>query len=138
MAATSRLRTLLGPLLKQLRIDDAELEESESYVMETQGFTLQWEESPRDYLTLSCLLPMRAEDFNDPATLNVLLQCNLLGLAHPPVLTATLPEQQQVLLWTREPFVTLEPHLLLTLFERFAAQAEKVQRFLQLPGQQQA
>lgn len=136
MAATTQLKTLLGPLLKQLRIDGARLEESESYVMEAQGIQLQWEESPRGHLTLSCLLPMRGEDFNDPATLNVLLQCNLLGLAHPPVLTATLPDQQKVLLWTREAFVMLEPHRLLTLFERFVEQAEKVQHFLQLPGQQ--
>ncbi|MEI2266945.1 CesT family type III secretion system chaperone [Erwinia sp. CGal63] len=134
MAATKRLKTLLGPLLRQLRIDGSQLEESESYVMEAQGITLQWEESPRDYLTLSCLLPMRESDFSDPATLNVLLQCNALGLAHPPVLTATLPEQRQVLLWSREAFVLLEPHQLLTLFERFTQQAEKVQRFLQLPA----
>jgi hypothetical protein len=116
-----------------LRIDEAQLEESGSYVMEAQGIALLWEESPRDYLTLSCQLPMRESDFADPATLNMLLQCNLLGLAHPPVLTATLPEQQSVLLWTREPFILLEPHQLLALFERFIAQAESMQRFLTLP-----
>ena len=138
MAGENRLKTVLGPLLRQLRIDESQLEQSESYVMETQEITLQWEESPRDYLTVSCLLPMRESDFKDAATLNVLLQCNLLGLAHTPVLTATLPEQQSVLLWSRAPFMQLEAHQLLALFERFLAQAEKTKRFLQLPATENA
>lgn len=135
MPASSRMKTLLSPLWRQMRIDPQLLEESSSYVMEVaNGITLQFEESPKDFLTLSCLIPMRAEDFTDPVTLNTLLQCNLLGLAHPPVLTATLPEQQQVLLWSRQPFSLMEPHQLMALFERFASQAEKLQQFLALPS----
>ncbi|RRZ93731.1 hypothetical protein [Erwinia sp. 198] len=45
-----------------------------------------------------------------------------------------LPEQQSVLQWTRKPFILLEPHQLLVLFERFIAQAESMQRFLTLPA----
>jgi len=133
--AANRLIKLLAPLLRQWRIDVGQLEASESYIMTLEGITLQWEESPFDHLTLSCLLPMRESDFASAATLNTLLQCNLLGLAHPPVITATLPEQRQVLLWTRQPFAELEPHQLTTLFERFTAQAERMRDFLQLSPQ---
>lgn len=132
----SQLKTVLMPLLRHLRVDVQQLNDSGGYVIETgNGITLQFEESPTDCLTLSCLLPMREADFSDPVTLNTLLQCNLLGLAHPPVLTATLPEDESVLLWTRLPYSMMEPHQLLALFERFQTQAEKMKAYLALPSE---
>lgn len=137
MTSTTTLKMVLSPLLRQLRIDSQQLDVSSSYVMDIgDGLTLQLEESPQDHLTLSCLLPMQEADFSSPATLNTLLQCNLLGLAHPPILTATLPEQQRVLLWARQPFSALEAHQLTELFERFAGQAGKLQQFLLLPAEE--
>lgn len=136
MTHSARLKILLSPLWRQMRIDSQQLEASQSYVVEIAGgLKLQLEESPKDFLTLSCPIGMRAEDFSDPTTLNTLLQCNLLGLAHPPILTATLPEQQCVLLWARQPFSLLEAHQLNELFERFTGQAERMQHFLSLPAQ---
>lgn len=131
----SQLKTVLTPLLRHLRVDVQKLTDSDGYVIETGNITLQFEESPADCLTLSCLLPMQEADFNDPVTLNMLLQCNLLGLAHPPVLTATLPEDESVLLWTRLPYSMMEPHQLLALFERFQTQAEKMKAYLALPSE---
>lgn len=139
MSSSSQLKNLLTPLLRQLRVDVQQLNDSTGYVVETgDGLTLHFEEAPTDFLTLSCLLPMREADFNDPETLNMLLQCNLLGLAHPPVLTATLPEAESVLLWTRLPFSMMEPHQLLALFERFQGQAEKMKSYLALPSTEAA
>ena len=135
MSVSPRLKNILSPLWRQMRIDPQLLEESSSYVMEmADGVTIQFEESPADFLTLSSLIPMRAEDFTDAATLNTLLQCNLLGLAHPPVLTATLPEQQRVVVWARQSFSLLDTHEVTALFERFVGQVGTLQHFLARPS----
>lgn len=134
MADNSRLKKLLSPLLRQMRIDEAQLDDSFNYAFEVgDSLTVQLEENPDNYLTVSCLLPMRPDDFDDPQRLALLLQCNVLGLEHPPILTGTLIEQQKLILWTRLMFSELEAPQLIRLFERFVEQATLMAQWLQQP-----
>lgn len=134
MANNPRLKKLLSPLLRQMRIDETQLEDAFSYAFEAgETLTVQLEENPDSFLTVSCLLPMTAEDFASPQRLALLLQCNVLGLEHPPVLTGTLIEQQKLILWTRLAFSDLEAPQLIRLFERFLEQATLMEQWLQQP-----
>ncbi|RMQ45578.1 CesT family type III secretion system chaperone, partial [Pseudomonas syringae group genomosp. 3] len=82
---------------------------------------------------LSCLVPIPAERFSDPETLGILLQTNLLGLEHPPILTGAIVEQQKIILWTRQAFLMLDQAAMLQLFNRFTEQAQRMTGWLALP-----
>ncbi|NVZ62694.1 CesT family type III secretion system chaperone [Pseudomonas gingeri] len=129
----SQLKQVLFPVFHQMGIDERELEVSDSYVMTLpSGLVLEWRESPHDFLTVSCLLPVSEQRFDDPDTLAILLQSNLLGLEHPPILTGAIVEQKKVILWTRQPFLMLDHSAMQRLFERFTEQADKLGNWLAL------
>jgi len=134
MKTQSHLKGLLQPLLAALEIKASELETANSYVFQlARGLTLQIEENPERYLTLSCALPVAEERKNDIATAWLLLQTNLLGLEHPPILTAALAEEKMLILWARQPFSELDAIPLQRLFDRFIAQAESLAAWLKKP-----
>ncbi|QKJ88771.1 hypothetical protein PMPD1_3860 [Paramixta manurensis] len=130
MAGSSRLFQLLTNL-----VEEGELPEtSEGYVLSlSETLSVEIEESPADHMTVSCLLNAPEERFYDWGTLAVLLQTNLLGLEHPPILVGALIEEQQILMWSRQPFILLDRPALKRLFERFATQAEKLEQWLAQP-----
>jgi len=135
----SRLKQILQPVFQLMKIDASALEESPDYVMTLDdGLSVELRESPPDYLTVSCLLPISSARFDDPQTLAILLQTNLLGLEHPPVLTGAIVEQKKIIVWTRQPFLMLDAHGLKRLFERYVEQAQKTAAWLAIPQQQPA
>ncbi|NWB92675.1 CesT family type III secretion system chaperone [Pseudomonas agarici] len=129
----SQLKQVLSPVFHQVGVDERALELSDSYVMTLpSGLVLEWREAPNDFLTVSCLLPVSEQRFDDPQTLAILLQANLLGLEHPPILTGAIVEQKKVILWSRQPFLMLDHSAMLRLFERFTEQADKMGNWLAL------
>ncbi|NWA04490.1 CesT family type III secretion system chaperone [Pseudomonas gingeri] len=129
----SQLKQVLSPVFHRMDIDEQALEVSDSYVMTLpSGLVLEWREAPNDFLTVSCLLPVSEQRFDDPQTLGILLQSNLLGLEHPPILTGAIVEQKKVILWTRQPFLMLDHNAMQRLFERFTEQADKLGNWLAL------
>lgn len=130
----SRLKQILQPVFQLMKIDASGLEESPDYVMTLEGgLKVELRESPPDFLTVSCLLPISAERFDDPQTLAILLQTNLLGLDHPPILTGAIVEQKKIIVWTRQPFLMLDAHGMKRLFERYVEQAQKTAGWLARP-----
>jgi len=130
----SQLKQVLLPVFQLLRLDGRELDAVTSYVMTLEsGLSVEFKESPNDFLTMSCLLPVSEERFADPETLAILLQTNLLGLEHPPILTGALVEQKKVILWARQPFQLLDSAAMGRLFERFTEQAQKMEQWLAVP-----
>ncbi|KAA8712090.1 hypothetical protein [Pseudomonas cannabina] len=130
----SRLKKLLMPVFQLLAVPVDKLEASDSYVVTLKGgLAIEMKESPDDFLTVSCLIPISAERFQDPETLGILLQTNLLGLEHPPILTAAIVEQQKVIMWTRQAFLILDQAAMIRLFKRFTEQAQKTKGWLSLP-----
>jgi hypothetical protein len=125
---------VLLPVLQHAGINSNSLDPSNSYVISLKsGLTIEAKEAPSDFLTISCLLPISAERFTDPETLAILLQTNLLGLEHPPLLTGAIVEQQKIILWGREALVMLDRNATLRLFTRFTEQAERLMQWLALP-----
>ncbi|WP_296257744.1 MULTISPECIES: CesT family type III secretion system chaperone [unclassified Pseudomonas] len=130
----SQLKHVLSPVLQRMKLDASSLDTASSYVMTLEsGLSIELKEAPCDYLTLSCLIPVSAQRFDDAQTLAILLQTNLLGLEHPPILTAALVEQKKVILWARQPFQLLDSGAMNRLFQRFTEQAEKMGAWLALP-----
>ncbi|MBA1229454.1 hypothetical protein G7013_07310 [Pseudomonas viridiflava] len=130
----NRLKLLLMPVFKLLALPVDNLEASDSYVVTLEGgLAIELKQSPNDFLTVSCLIPISAERFKDLETLGILLQTNLLGLEHPPILTGAIVEQQKVILWTRQAFLLLDQAAIIHLFKRFAEQAQKMQGWLAVP-----
>ncbi|KPY37370.1 MULTISPECIES: CesT family type III secretion system chaperone [Pseudomonas syringae group] len=130
----NRLKQILSPVFKFLAVPLKSLEDSDSYVVTLKdGLTIELKESPNDFLTVSCLIPIPVERFNDSETLGILLQTNLLGLEHPPILTGAIVEQQKIILWTRQAFLMLDQAEMLQLFNRFTEQAQKMTGWLALP-----
>lgn len=130
----SRLKQILQPVFQHLRVDASGLEDSANYVMTLDsGLNVELRESPPDFLTVSCLLPISEERFEDPQTLAILLQTNLLGLEHPPILTAAIVEQKKVVLWTRQPFLMLDSSAMKRLIERYIERVEKTTGWLARP-----
>lgn len=135
----SRLKHILQPVFQLMKIDASGLEASPDYVMTLDdGLKVELRESPPDYLTVSCLLPISTERFDDPQTLAILLQTNLLGLEHPPVLTGAIVEQKKIIVWTRQPFLMLDAHGIKRLFERYVEQVQKTAAWLARPQEQPA
>ncbi|WP_019411309.1 CesT family type III secretion system chaperone [Pseudomonas psychrophila] len=132
----SRLKQILLPVFRAMNLDTRRLDDSTSYVMTLHDdLRVEFSESPSDFLTVSCLLPISAERFDDPYTLGILLQTNVLGLEHPPILTGAIVEQKKVILWARQPFVMLDSTALQRLFERYIEQAQKMRDWLASPLQ---
>jgi hypothetical protein len=130
----SQLKQVLRPVFQQMKLDGRDLEAASSYVMTLEsGLSIEFKETPNDYLTVSCLIPVLAQRFDDPETLAILLQTNLLGLEHPPILTGAIVEQKKVILWARQPFQLLDSAAMNRLFQRFTEQAEKMGQWLALP-----
>ncbi|OBS39807.1 hypothetical protein [Pseudomonas syringae] len=130
----NRLKKLLMPVFQLLGVPLAKLETSDSYVVTLEGgLAIEMKESPNDFLTVSCLIPVSAERFKDPETLGILLQTNLLGLEHPPILTGAIVEQQKVIVWTRQAFLILDQAAMIRLFSRFTEHAQKTKGWLALP-----
>ncbi|EPM63402.1 hypothetical protein A256_01495, partial [Pseudomonas syringae pv. actinidiae ICMP 19103] len=103
----------------------------DSYVVTLKdGLAIELKESPSEFLTVSCLVPIPAERFSDPETLGILLQTNLLD---PPILTGAIVEQQTIILWTRQAFLMLDQAAMLQLFNRFTEQAQRMTGWLALP-----
>ena len=130
----SRLKQILIPVFRAMNTDASRLDDSTSYVMTLHDdLRVEFSESPSDFLTISCLLPFNAERFDDPYTLGILLQTNVLGLEHPPILTGAIVEQKKIILWARQPFVMLDSVALQRLFERYVEQAQKMRAWLASP-----
>lgn len=133
MADSKALKNLLLPLLQSADSAAPQLEDSDSYTLSlSDTLTLELSETPQEYLTISCLVDIPQERFDNWDTLAVLLQSNLLGLEHPPIITGLLIEQEKVILWTRQPFVVMDNPSMKLLVERFAIQAERIQNWLAL------
>ena len=132
----SRLKQILLPVFRAMNLDTRRLDDSTSYVMTLDDdLSVELSESPPDFLTISCLLPISAGRFDDPYTLGILLQTNVLGLEHPPILTGAIVEQKKIILWARQPFVMLDSAALQRLFERYVEQAQKMRGWLASPLQ---
>lgn len=130
----SRLKQILQPVFQRLNVNAGGLEDSPSYVLTLDdGLSVELRESPADHLTVSCLVPISSQRFEDPETLAILLQTNLLGLEHPPILTGAIVEQKKIILWTRQPFLMLDSHTMQRLFERYIEQAQKMRGWLARP-----
>ncbi|WP_024679140.1 CesT family type III secretion system chaperone [Pseudomonas syringae] len=130
----NRLKQILSPVFKLLSVPVKSLEACDSYVVTLKdGLMIELKESPDEFLTVSCLVPIPAERFSDPETLGILLQTNLLGLEHPPILTGAIVEQQKIILWTRQAFLMLDQAAMLQLFNRFTEQAQRMTGWLALP-----
>jgi hypothetical protein len=130
----NRLTQILAPVFRHLAVPVKNLQASDSYVITLEGgLAIEMKESPDEFLTVSCLVPIPAERFQDPETLGILLQTNLLGLEHPPILTGAIVEQQKVILWTRQAFLMLDQPAMIQLFNRFTEQAQKMKGWLALP-----
>ena len=130
----NRLKQILSPVFKLLSVPVKSLEACDSYVVTLKdGLAIELKESPDEFLTVSCLEPIPAERFNDRETLAILLQTNLLGLEHPPILTGAIVEQQKIILWTRQAFLMLDQAAMLQLFNRFTEQAQRMTGWLALP-----
>ena len=130
----SRLKQVLLPVFQAMNVDARRLEESDNYVMTLEGdLSVELSESPPDFLTVSCLLPISSQRFMDPETLGILLQTNVLGLEHPPILTGAIVEQKKIILWTRQPFLMLDSRAMQRLFERYIEQAQKMRSWLARP-----
>ncbi|WP_034950619.1 CesT family type III secretion system chaperone [Erwinia oleae] len=139
MADSDTLKNLLMPLLQASGAAAPVLENSDSYTLSlSQSLVLELSETPQEYLTVSCLLDIPEERYDEWETLAILLQSNLLGLEHPPIITGLLIEQKKVILWTRQPFVVMDSSAMKVLVERFAQQAEHVQAWLHEPVEQAA
>lgn len=131
MSGSDTLKKLLLPLLQAQGKAAPVLEDSDSYTLSlSQDLVLELSETPQEFLTLSCLLDIPEERYDEWETLAILLQSNLLGLEHPPIITGLLIELKKVILWTRQPFVVLDTQSMKVLVERFAQQAEHVQAWL--------
>ncbi|MCU5774053.1 CesT family type III secretion system chaperone [Erwiniaceae bacterium BAC15a-03b] len=131
MAASNALKNLLMPLLQAPGEAAPALEDSDSYTLSlSQDLLLELSETPQEFLTVSCLLDIPQERYDEWETLAILLQSNLLGMEHPPIITGLLIEQKKVILWTRQPFVVMDTQSMKVLVERFARQAEHVQAWL--------
>lgn len=134
MTTTTTLKTLLQPLLATLKIDGCKLEDARSYVFKvTSRLSLQLEENPERYLTISCAIKMPDVRKEDLYTAWMLLQTNLLGLEHPPILTAALAEEKTLIVWARHNFNELDASVLNQLFERFIERAEQIDDWLNSP-----
>ncbi|MBP2170233.1 hypothetical protein J2125_003425 [Erwinia toletana] len=131
MAGSDTLKNLLIPLLQAAGEAAPVLDDSDSYTLSlSQDLMLELSETPQEFLTVSCLLDIPPERYDEWETLAILLQSNLLGLEHPPIITGLLIEQKKVILWTRQPFVVMDTQSMKVLVERFAQQAEHVQAWL--------
>ncbi|WP_032672536.1 hypothetical protein [Pseudomonas syringae] len=127
----NRLKQILSPVFKLLSVPVKSLEACDSYVVTLKdGLAIELKESPSEFLTVSCLVPISAERFSDPETLGILLQTNLLD---PPILTGAIVEQQTIILWTRQAFLMLDQAAMLQLFNRFTEQAQRMTGWLALP-----
>ncbi|WP_158782854.1 CesT family type III secretion system chaperone [Pantoea sp. BAV 3049] len=134
MTGSVTLKNLLMPLLQAPGQTAPELDVSDSYTLSlSQDLILELSETPQEFLTLSCLIDIPEARYDEWETLAILLQSNLLGLEHPPVITGLLIEQKKVILWTRQPFVVMDTQSMKALVERFARQAEYVQAWLLEP-----
>ena len=130
----SRLKHILQPVFQMMNVEPAHLENSARYVLTLEGdLRVELSELPPDHLTVSCLLPIPHERFDDPQTPAILLQTNLLGLEHPPILTGAVVEQKKIILWTRQPFLMLDRHAVKRLVERYVEQAQKMRGWLNRP-----
>jgi len=113
--------SLLRPLFTYLKQEPAIRGDEEAFeLVMWSDLSLRFLHYPQEHITLSCLLPFRANDESATTLLWELLQANLMNEQSPPVVVAASAISEEIVIWSRLPMSAAEPQALIALYENIA------------------